>query len=190
MAYQDSVKIRAYALFIQGTSYEETARILAKDFKITITPNTIKNWAEKKDSRGGTWIDYRRDTRAVAMQTVEVAEKSRIVSIRDKAQILTEKIYDQLVGEAVPKISSYDGGAYAFKSIADFMLKLDQKTQENTSVVSIIQMMLDIFGEVPDVRKIIVKHWPEIEKEIRIRILHENPEDISARPKIIGEQNV
>lgn len=190
MAYQDSIKIRAYALFIQGTSYEETARVLAKDFKIKVTPNTIKNWAEKKDSRGGTWIDYRSDTRAVAMQTVEVAEKSRIVAVRDKAEVLTEKLYNQLVGEAAPKLSSFDGGTYALKSIADFMLKLDQKTQENTSAVAIIQMMLDIFGEVPEVRKVILKHWSAIEKEIRIRILHENPENVKSNPKKIGDSDV
>jgi len=185
MAYSDSVKIRAYALFIQGVTYEETARLLSKDFKIKITPNTIKNWAEKKDSHGGTWIDYRTETRAVAMQTVEAAEKNRIVAIRDKAETLTEKIFDQLVGDAAPKISSMDGGSYAFKSLADFMLKLDQKTQQDMSVVAIIQMMLEIFAEVPEVRKVIHKHWPEIEKEIRIRILHQNPEE-GAR-KMIGE---
>jgi hypothetical protein len=188
MAYPDYIKIRAYALFIQGNTYEETARLLAKEFKVKITPNTIKNWAEKKDSHGGSWIDYRNDTRAVAMQTVEVAETSRIVKIRDKAETLTEKIYDQLTGDAAPKISSMDGGSYAFKSLSEFLLKLDQKTQENMSVVSIIQMVLEIFAEVPEVRKIIQKHWASIEKEIRIRILHQDPEDVNPR-KSIGNSN-
>lgn len=189
MAYSDSVKIRAYALFIQGITYEETARLLSKEFKIKITPNTIKNWAEKKDSRGGTWIDYRNDTRAVAMQTVEIAEKSRIVSIRDKVETVTEKIYEQLISDAAPKISSMDGGGYALKSLGEFLIKLDQKAQDNMSVVAIIQMMLEIFVEVPDVKKVILQHWPEIEKEIRVRILHQNPDDVNAR-KMIGEQNV
>jgi len=187
MAYQDFVKIRAYALFLQGITYEETARLLAKEFKIKITPNTIKNWAEKKDSRGGSWIDYRTETRAVAMQTVEVAEQSRIVKIRDKAETLTEKIYDQLTGDAAPKISSMDGGSYAFKSLAEFLLKLDQKTQENMSVVAVIQMVLEIFAEVPDVRKAIQKHWPAIEKEIRIKILHQNPDDNNSQKMVKGE---
>lgn len=190
MAYRDSVKIRAYALFIQGITYEETARLLSREFSIKITPNTIKNWAEKKDSRGGTWIDYRNETRLVARETVEVAEKSRIVAIRDKAETLTEKIYNQLTGEAAPKISSMDGGSYAFKSLAEFLLKLDQKTQENMSVVAVIQMMLEIFAEVPEVKKAIFKYWPAIEKEIRIRILHQSPENIESGQKMIGEDNV
>jgi len=188
MAYQDSVKIRAYALFIQGITYEETARLLAREFSITITPNTIKNWAEKKDSRGGTWIDYRTETRAVAMQTVEVVEKNRMVAIRDKAETLTEKIYEQLTGAAAPKISSMDGGSYAFKSLSEFLLKLDQKTQEDMSVVTIIQMVLEIFAEVPEVSRIIQKHWPAIEKEIRIRILHQNPDDINSQ-KMVENSN-
>lgn len=190
MAYQDSVKIRAYALFIQGKSYEETARILAKDFQITITPNTIKNWAEKKDSRGGTWIDYRTDTRAVAMQTVEVVEKNRLIKIRDKADTLQEKLYNQLTAENAPKVGSSEGGLYAWKAVAEFLIKLDQKSQEDVSIVAVVQMMLEIFAEVPEVRKVIQKHWPAIEKEIRIRILHENPDDVSVHPKKIGEQDV
>lgn len=189
MAYQDFIKIRAYALFLQGINYEETARQLARDFKIKITPNTIKNWAEKKDSRGGSWLDYRNETRSVAMQAVEVAEQSRIVKIRDKAETLTEKIYENLTGEAAPKISSMDGGSYAFKSLAEFLLKLDQKTQENMSVVAIIQMVLNIFTEVPEVGKVINKHWLEIEKEIRIRILHQDPEEVNTR-KMIKADNV
>lgn len=188
MAFRDAIKIRAYALFLQGITYEETARILAKDFKIKITPNTIKNWAEKKDSRGGCWIDYRTETRAVAMQTVEVTEQSRIVSVRDKAAHLSEILYDKLVAEAGPKVSSFDGGSYAYKNLTEFVLKLDQKTQENMSVVAIIQMMLEIFAEVPEVRQVIKKHWPAIEKEIRVRILHQNPDEAAPR-KMIGDNN-
>jgi len=189
MAYRDFVKIRAYSIFIQGTTYEETARILSRDFSIKIAPNTIKNWAEKKDSRGCTWIDYRAETRAVAMRTVETVEKNRVVSIRDKVETLTEKMYDQLTGDGAPRVRSMDGGSYALKNLYDFLLKLDQKTQENMSVVAIIQMMIDIFTGVPEVKKAILKHWPEIEKEIRIRILHQSPESIDFSQKKIGENN-
>ncbi len=186
MAYSDSIKIKAYALVIQGTTYEETARVISREFGVKITPNTIKNWAEKKDVHGRSWLDYRNETRAVAMQTVEAREKNRILTIRDKAEILTEKIYDQLTGKAAPKISSMDGGSYAFKSLSEFMLKLDQKSQENVSIVMVVQLMLEIFAKVPDVKKAIQKHWQKIEKEISVRILHENPDDVDAK-KMIGD---
>lgn len=184
MAYPDFIKIRAYSLVIQGTSYEETARKLTKEYGVKITPNTVKNWAEKKDARGGSWKDYRDETRAVAMQTVEAREKNRIISIRDKAATLTEKIYDQLTGDAAPKLSSLDGGTYAFKSLSEFMLKLDQKSQENISIIMVVQIMLEIFSEVPDVKKAIQKHWQLIEKEIRLRILHENPDTVNEQKRI------
>ncbi len=184
MAYQDFIKIRAYALFIQGTTYEETARMLAKDFGITITPNTIKNWAEKTDSRGGTWIDYRNETRTVAKQTVEVAEQARVVKIRDKADTLQEKLYEQLTGENAPKVGSAEGGLYAWKAVSEFLIKLDKKSQEDVSIIVVIQIMLEIFAEVPEVRNIIKKHWSHIEKEIRIRILHEDPEKLENRKSI------
>lgn len=190
MAYSDSVKIRAYALFIQGISYEETARILAKDFSITITPNTVKNWAEKKDSRGGSWIDYRDDTRVAARQNVEAVEKTRLVQIRDKADTLQEKLYGQLTAENAPKVGSAEGGMYAWKAVAEFLIKLDQRSQEDVSIVIVVQMMLEIFAEVPEVRNVIKKHWPHIEKEIRIRILHEDPEKIDDKKYIEAGGNV
>jgi len=186
MSYNDNVKIKAYSLFIQGTSYEETARILSKDFAISVRANTIKNWSEKKDIMGYTWADYRADIRNVARQTVESAEKNRLVAIRDKAQTLAESLYDQLTADAAPKVTSAEGGVYAFKSISDFMLKLDAKTQGNMNVVVVIQMVIDIFGEVPEVKSVILKHWKKIEKEIRVRILHENPDDPDARKMIEG----
>ncbi|MCL2154173.1 MAG: hypothetical protein FWH53_00770 [Leptospirales bacterium] len=186
MSYNDNVKIRAYSLFIQGTSYEEAARLLSKDFAISITPNTIKNWAEKKDKRGFSWADYRSDIRDVARQTVESVEKNRLVEIRDKTRTLVDSFYDQIVDDAALKVSSKDGALYAFKTLADFELKLEEKTKENMSVLVIIQMVLEIFSEVPDVKRVIQKYWKQIEKEIRIRVLHENPDNPDAQKMIEG----
>ena len=186
MAYQDHIKIRAYTLYINGTSFEETAKTLSKDFQISITANTIKNWSEKKDNRGFSWEDYRSEIRAIARQTVETAEKNRLVSIRDKTGTLLEGLYNQMTADAAPKLGSYDGGSYAFRSLAEFLLKLDEKAKDGMSEIAIIQMVLDIFSGVPDVGKAINKHWEQIEKEIRIRILHESPENIESQKMIEG----
>jgi hypothetical protein len=186
MAYQDHIKIRAYTLYINGTSFEETAKTLSKDFKISITANTIKNWSEKKDARGFSWEDYRSEIRTIARQTVETAEKNRLVSIRDKTETLVESLYDRMTGDAAPKLGSFDGGSYAFRSLSEFLLKLDEKTQAGMSEIAIIQMVLDIFSGVPDVAKAINKHWKHIEKEIRIRILQESPENIESQKMIEG----
>ena len=185
MAYQDHVKIKAYTLFINGTSFEEIAKTLSKSFKIAITANTIKNWSEKKDRKGLSWADYRTDIREVAKQTIDAQEKNRIVAARDKVDTLTEKLYTRLVEESAMKVSSYDGGMYALRTFLDFGIKLDEKTQGKTDGLAIIQMVLDIFYEVPEVRKSIQKHWKHIEKEIRIRILHENP-DLESQKMIEG----
>ena len=190
MSYPDSIKIRAYAFVVQGISYEESARKIIKEYGVKISANTIKNWAEKKDIHGRTWKDYRDDTRAVAMQTVNAVEKSRLVKMRDKADTLQEKLYEQLTAKTAPKVGSAEGGMYAWKAVAEFLMKLDQKSQENVSIVMVVQTMLEIFAGVPDVKKAIQKHWQLIEKEIRIRILHENPDDMNSQKSIEAENDV
>jgi len=186
MAYQDHIKIRAYTLFLNGTSFEETAKILSKDFKISISANTIKNWSEKKDGKGLSWVDYRLDIRGSARQIIETKEVNRLAAVRDKTYMLAEKLYEQLISDNAPKLKSPEGGAYAYKTIVEYSLKLCEKTQGGKEIAVIIQMVMDIFSEVPEVRKAIMKHWKHIEKEMRGRILQENPESIEAQKMIEG----
>ena len=177
MSYSDIIKIRAYALFIQGVSYDETARKLSAEFPQKVSPSTVRKWAEAKDIRGYSWNDYRNDTRVEARHTIEIREKSRLVAIRDKAEILSEKLFKNLTDEAAPKLSSADGGTYAFKAISEFLLKVDEKAGQQIDVIAVIQSVLEIFAAVPSVRDAIQANWGEIEKEIRLRILHENPNE-------------
>lgn len=177
MAYSDLIKIRAYALFIQGISYEEIARQITDEFGKKLSAGTVRKWAEAADAKGFTWIDYRQETRVIARQSIEAREQNRLVAVRDKAVFVMDKIYDKLSDDkAAPKISSFDGGAYAFKTIAEFALKLDDKAASQPDIIFVIQTVLDIFAEIPEVRDVIQANWALVEKEIRIRILHENPE--------------
>jgi hypothetical protein len=175
MAYSDSVKIRAYSLFIQGTAHEEIARILRKEFGITISAGTVRNWAETKDSRGMTWEEQRSAIRSTVQHNIEVSGAARLSEIREKVGTIQEKLYEQLISKKAPKIGSFEGAVYAFRTIADFGVKLDQKASEEINVLVVIQTMLEIFAEVPEIRKVIQKHWKHVENEIKVRIMHEEP---------------
>jgi len=175
MSYSDIIKIRAYTLFIQGTSYEETARKISEEFGKKISAGTIRKWAEAKDAKGSSWREYRSETRVVAQRTIESKEKNRLVKIRDKVETIVERLYDNLTDTTVPKVSSYDGGSYALKAMADFLLKLDDKAGKQVDAIVVCQTVIEIFGSIPSIREAIEAHWQELEKEIRIRILHENP---------------
>jgi hypothetical protein len=175
MAYSDSVKIRAYRLYLQGMPYEETARVLRKEFGISISAGTIRNWAETKDSRGMTWEEQRSAVRSMVQRNIEVSGAARLSEMREKVGTIQEKLYEQLVSKKAPKIGSFEGAVYAFRTIADFGVKLDQKASEEINVLVVIQTMLEIFAEVPEIRKVIQKYWKHVESEIRVRIMHEEP---------------
>jgi hypothetical protein len=176
MAYSDDVKIRAYAYFLQGLSYDEIAARLNAEMGISIAPSTIHNWAEKENKFGKTWHDFRAETRVLVRETIEVAERNRLLELRDKATTLQERLYDQLVSETAPKVGSSEGGLYAWKALAEFILRIEQKTYEQVNVVVVIQTLLSILAEVPAVREAIKRNWKHIEREIKLRILHEVPE--------------
>lgn len=187
MAYGDGVKIRAYALFIRGTSFEETARRLCGEFGISISAATVRNWAEEKDASGSSWADYRRELRVSAQRSVEALERNKLLAVRDKAGILQEKLFEQLTSNAALKVGSVEGGLYAWKTVADFFVKMDEKSKGTVNAAAVIQMMLDLFSSIPEVSEAIAAHWQEIEEEIRVRILHEEPNGSDKNRKLLNE---
>ena len=183
MAYSDSVKIRAYSLFLQGYSFEDTAKSLRGEFGVNVSPTTVRNWAEKPGKDGLTWDDQRAKVRAVAHRNVELAERTRIEQMREKAELIQEKLYNQMMGKKAPKVGSFDGGVYAFKALAEFIIKTDEKAKGDVSTLAVVQTMLGIFWEIPEVRKALQRHWPRVEKAIKERIMgyeaEEEPRQLS-----------
>lgn len=167
MAYNDSVKLRAYNLFLQSLSYEAIAETIRREFNLNkLSPTTVRNWAEKADAGGGTWIEYRQNVRALMRRNVNEANAGRAAEIQSKAETIQQALFDRITSEEAPKVSSMEGGAYAFKTISEFILALDKKNGSDMSPLLVVQAMLEIFKEIPDVRRAIEKHW----KYIRDRI--------------------
>ncbi len=169
MSYSDSVKIRAYSMFLQGDSFEAIAKALSQELEKRVSPTTIKNWASKEDSQGKTWHDFRTETRAVATRNVEIAEQSRIESMASKTRTLQDKVYEGLLEDF--SIKSPEGAIYAFKALGEFELKLNKEIRGDKSTVVIIQTMLDLFCEIPEVGNAVNKHFSKIAKLIEERIL-------------------
>ena len=170
MAYKDTVKLRAYTLYLQGLNFEQIASALKKDFNLPkLRGQTIKSWAEKADDDGRTWDEHRNRVRESMRQNAEKAYRTRYAEIRAKAETISEKLYDQILDETV-KIKSYEGAIYAFKGISEFVINLSEMEHNSQHPVIIVQAMLEVFREIPAVRKAIKDNWARIAREIQGRL--------------------
>lgn len=181
MAYGDNVKLRAYTLFLQGNSFEEIARSVRKDFALkTLKGQTIKTWAETPDKDGRVWEDNRIRVRSAMREGVHRAAAGEISEVRNKVKTIHQALYDQLIKKKVQKVSSFEGAVYAFKTLSEFMLKLETKEAASLNPLLIVQAMLEIFREIPQVRKAIEQNWREIQEGISRRI--SRGDDIEVTP--------
>ncbi|MBN2157911.1 MAG: hypothetical protein JW807_00845 [Spirochaetes bacterium] len=170
MAYNDTIKLRAYTMYLQGASYEEIARDLRKSFgEKKLKGTTVRSWAEKPDDRGETWEDHRNRVKAVMRRNAEDAAATKLADIRAKSETILEKLYKQLT-ERSPKVKSFEGAVYAFKTISEFSLALDDKNREQLHPLLVVQAMLEVFQEIPEVRRVIKTNWERIYIEIQERL--------------------
>lgn len=173
MAHNDKVKLRALALYLQSKNYEDIARILKQEFTLkTLSANSVRRWAEEKDDSGATWEDTRKRIQVIMRQNVEDATADLLTDISMKSKTILGSLYDQMIGETAPGVKSLEGAAYAFKTMAEFIIKLDAHQKAELNPFMIVQVMLEIFSEIPAVKKAIEAHWPKITGEIRTRIAY------------------
>lgn len=170
MAYNETIRLRAYTLYLQGFNFEQIARALKSDFRLkTMKSATIKKWAYEKDENGLTWEDHRLRVKKALIKTVNEAYRTRYAELRVKAETIQEALYKQLTSEKI-KIKSFEGAVYAFKGISEFVLALSEAEHSKQHPVVIIQTMLEVFKEIPAVRKAIADNWGRIVHEIRERL--------------------
>lgn len=171
MSHREDVKLRAYTQYLQGLNYERIAAQLKKDFDLPkLRGQTVKTWAEKPDDDGHTWEEHRAKVRASMRQNTDEAYRTRYAEIRAKAETIQEALYDQLTDEKRAKIKSFEGAVYAFKGISEFVISLSEMEHNNQHPVIIVQAMLEVFREIPAVRKAIKDNWERIAREIQARL--------------------
>ncbi len=80
------------------------------------------------DQAGFTWEDHRIKVRAALQRNVNRAAAGNIAELRDKTKTIHQALYDQLIKKKSQKISSFEGAIYAFKTLSEFLIKLDAKS--------------------------------------------------------------
>ena len=171
--YAESVKIRAYTLFISpGESPEEIARILKADHP-RITAKTIRKWAETPDQDGMTWEDRRSSIQTEVRRSLDEQAVSTRARMKGRLETVLQKLYDDLHNEKLtPKFKTLEGAAHAIKSVAQFLVQLEDQEQDRWSSVMAAQVIMEIFTEIPEVRRVVEKHWTTIWKQIQSRLDH------------------
>ncbi len=175
MAYKDTVKLRAYTLFLQGMNYEQIAAKLKDYFNLkTLRGQTIKTWAETTDEDGYSWDDHRSRVRSSMKETTETAYRNRYSEIRIKAETIQEALYNQMIDEDKNlQVKSFEGAVYAYKTIAEFALNLSEMENNRQHPLIVVQTMLEVFQEIPAVRKAIKDNWKQIAGLIQSRLAGE-----------------
>lgn len=175
MSYSDNIKSKAFMLYAQGFSFAEiAARLKGEEGASKLTKGAIRRWAEKPDDLGRTWKDRKRDISLLVQESeTEAAVRQRKELVKDSGNILSE-IMDEIRSGSL-EFKTKDAAIYAFKALADWQAKtLDKDSKAgDMGALGVIQTMLEIFAEVPDVRAAVQLHWPHIEREIKKRILAE-----------------
>lgn len=171
LAHSEEIKLRGLALFLQFKNFEEIARLLKDEYSMPkLSANTVRRWAEAADSAGMTWEDIRKRVVSVMRRNVEEKTADMLAEIKEKSKTIEQRLYDQLVKKSAPKIKSFEGAVYAFKTLAEFNIKLEAHQNASVSPFVIVQTLLEIFNEIPRVRKAIEANWDTITEQVRMRI--------------------
>lgn len=179
MAHSEKIKLRAFALFLQFKNFEEIARTIKSEYALPkLSANTVRRWSEEAEA-GEAWEDIRKRVALIMRRNVEGATTDMVCEIKTKSQLLAERLYDQLMAENGPKVKSVEGGMYAYKTLAEFVIKLQAHENMNVSPFVIVQTLLEIFNEIPRVRKAIEANWEAITEQVRARIA------VVGEPKLI-----
>ncbi len=183
--YNDAIKLRAYTLFLSpGHSPGGIADVLKTDYP-KITAKTVRRWSEEPDNSGQTWHDKKAMVERDVRKRLEGQAASISAQVRSRTETLLSSLYERLTNDA-PEIKSFEGAGYLFKTLSSFLIELEKGEKERWHPAVAGQIILEELNAIPEVRKIINKHWKNITERIRQRLDHAtNTKEITIEPKAL-----
>lgn len=161
--YSNSIKNKAYALYLQGSNAEQISKALEDYTDKKIAPNTIRGWIEKEDSNGETWDDQKTKIEYQVRQRIENEATTEKQQVRTRVSTLSKALFDNLVNEKAPEVKSFEGAIYAFKALSEMSINLEDEDNERWSPVNAAHIILEELNNIPEVRKMLKKHWKKIQ---------------------------
>lgn len=166
--YNDSIKLRAKTLYLQGENFEKIAKSLRKEYP-KVTANTVRGWSEK-----GKWDESKDSIAKNQDRLIQESHSRRAKDLLEKTMILSELTFNKITAEGAPGIKSLEGGNYAFKALADLELQLRKEQNKNVNPSEIIKTFFDILNSFPTVKRELDANWNSIMREVRIRLMDED----------------
>lgn len=166
--YNDSVKLRAKTLYLQGENFEKIAKSLRKEYP-KVTANTVRGWSEK-----GKWDESKDSIAKTQDRLIQESHAKKAKDVLDKTLILAELTFQKLTDEKAPGMKSHEGGTYAWKALVELSLQLQREQTKNINPSEIIKTFFDILNSFPTVKRELDANWNSIMREVRIRLMGED----------------
>lgn len=168
MAYSPIIQLEAENLFLRGMNLNQIVETLKKKYP-KINYATVTKWATKPDKSGKTWEDRKMEIIASARQISHNSAKNRYAIMKEKALIIQEGLEKTLLSKNL-EVKSPEGAIYAWKTLNDFIINIEQKYEYTKTPKEIVMEFLEILNSIPQIKEVLKKHWNLVEDELRRRI--------------------
>jgi transposase-like protein len=173
MAYPESVKLRAFQMYVlHGKNAEEIARTLQSEFP-QISANTIREWirTEKDPYTGSDWDTSRETVQSRSRELVMADATKQKVRIQEDVKALREKLYKTIMGDGAPAPKTYEGMIYALKTLMAFEIELEKQNENpQADPMTALHIVLEVLSEDDEVAPVIKRRWPRINAEVLKRM--------------------
>ncbi|MBW0432284.1 hypothetical protein HGB47_01500 [Leptospira yasudae] len=168
MAYSENVKHRAYTLFLVGKNAEQIEGLLKTEFP-KISANTIRKWAEKKDSTGKTWFDNRDEVNRITK--LQIQEKTADIrsKIKTDNELMLHAVRNAFLDEAgsmIGKAKDPVSLGYLWKALATNQIQLENEDSGSIDLIRAADTLLDLFMKGPKTKKAINDEWAIHQKNL------------------------
>lgn len=172
MAYPESVKLRAFQMYVlHGKNAEEIARTLKAEYP-GLSSNTVREWirTETDPYTGSTWEESREAVGARSRELVMADATRQRSVIQGHVTDLRQKLYDQIMSEDAPAPKTLEGMVYALKSLMQFEIDLEKEDHPETDPLVAVHIVLEVLSEDEEAAPVIKRRWPRINAEVARRI--------------------
>lgn len=157
MSYPKYIKDEAFTLDCAGMTANAIAKNLKRRYRVKLTASTVQKWMNDPQ-----WAGRKKEITKVNHDIVmEIAKDTRQEMLEDAINIQRKLLVevDRLGG------TSLEGTAYAWKSISEFILKLEDDTKFSPHFI--LGVILQAVRETPEVAPVFQAHWQTIQEKIK-----------------------
>ncbi|WP_017852011.1 hypothetical protein ACO1KB_19190 [Leptospira interrogans serovar Szwajizak] len=161
MAYSENVKHRAYTLFLMGKNAEQIESILKPEFP-KISANTIRSWAETKDTNGKNWSDSRDEVNRVTRLKIQEQTSDIRSKIKADNAMMLQAVRDAFLSDAGAMIGQAKDPVslgYLWKALANHQMQMENEDSGSIDLLHAAGTLIELFMRCPKTKKAMSDEW-------------------------------